>query len=79
MSVLESVVLVVYEWSSVQPGTLSWVFPSLGSAVRAAHAMTNAVNWAVIAGSAARASVDAAFDLTKLRAAGGILIEQTRG
>jgi hypothetical protein len=70
--VFESVVLVVYGWESVQPGTLSWVFPSLAAAVHAAEAMTNAVNWAVIAGTAA---VDAAFDLAKLRATGGVLVE----
>ena len=72
----DSVVLVVYGWKSVQPGTLSWAFPSLAAAVHAAHAMTNAVHWAVIAGGAARASVDAAFDLAKLRANGGVLVEQ---
>ncbi len=73
----ESVVLVVYGWKSVQPGTLSWVFPSLAAAVHAAQTMTNAVRWAVIAGSSARASKDAAFDLGKLRAAGGVLVEET--
>lgn len=73
---LDSVVLVVYGWRSVQPGTLTWVFPSLTAAVHAAQAMTNAVGWAVIAGSAARALTDAAHDLAGLRAAGGVLVEK---
>ncbi len=72
---LESVVLVVYGWKSVQPGTLAWAFPSLAAAVHAAHAMSNAVRWAVVAGSAA--CVDAAIDVAKLRATGRVLVEQT--
>ena len=72
---LDSVVLVVYGWKSVQPGTLSWVFPSLAAAVQAAHAMTNAVRWAIVAGGAARVSVDAARVLANARAAGGVLLE----
>ena len=40
---LEQVTLVVYGWKSVEPGTLSWVFPSVGAAVAAARAMKNAV------------------------------------
>ncbi len=75
---LESVVLVVYGWKSVQPGTLSWAFPSLGAALHAAHAMSNAVKWAIVAGSAAAAagSIRAGSDLAKLRANGRVLLEQ---
>ena len=73
---LESVILVVYGWKSVQPGTLAWVFPSVAAATHAAHTMTNAANWAIVAGSAAYASVDAARDLVKMRASGGVLLEQ---
>jgi hypothetical protein len=72
---LETVVLVVYGWKSVQPGTLSWVFPSVASAVHAAHAMTNAVSWAIVTGGAARATMGAALDLAKLRSTGGVLLE----
>lgn len=78
---LDTVVLVVYGWKSVQPGTLSWVFPSLSAAVHAAHTMTNAVEWAIVAGGGlASATVDAAIDsidLRRLRATGGVLLEQT--
>jgi hypothetical protein len=74
---LESVVLVVYGWKSVQPGTLSWAFPSLAAALHAAHAMSNAVKWAIVAGSAAAAgSIRAGSDLAKLRATGRVLLEQ---
>ncbi len=72
---IDSVILVVYGWKSVQPGTLSWVFPSVTAAAHAAHTMTNAVKWAIVRGSAARASSDAAPDLAKMRAAGGVLLE----
>jgi hypothetical protein len=72
--VFDTVVLVIYGWKSVQPGTLSWAFPSLAAAVFAAHAMTNAVRWAIVAGSAVRAGV--APDLVALRAGGGVLLEQ---
>ena len=47
---LEHVTLVVYGWQNVEPGTLSWVFPSVGAAVAAARAMKNAVRWAIVAG-----------------------------
>src|SRR5262245_57950742 len=40
---LEQVTLVVYGWHNVEPGTLSWVFPSVSAAVAAARAMKNAV------------------------------------
>jgi hypothetical protein len=46
----EQVTLVVYGWKNVEPGTLSWVFPSVSAAVAAARAMTNAVKWAIVAG-----------------------------
>jgi hypothetical protein len=73
--VIDSVILVVYGWKSVQPGTLSWVFPSAAAAVHAAHAMSNAVKWAVVTGTA-RASQDPAADLASARAAGGVLLEE---
>jgi hypothetical protein len=75
--VIDSVVLVIYGWKSVQPGTLSWVFPSVAAAVHAAHTMTNAAKWAVLAGSVTRAGFHAAHDLAKAREDGGVLLEQT--
>jgi hypothetical protein len=47
---IEEVTLIVYGWENVQPGTLSWVFPSLRSALAAVRAMRNAVRWAVLNG-----------------------------
>jgi len=75
--VFEGVVLVVYGWKSVEPGTLSWVFPSLTAAVCAAHAMTNAVEWAIVTSSSVCAKMDCVTDLATLRAIGGVLLEQT--
>jgi hypothetical protein len=46
-----AVTLVVYGWQNVQPGTLSWVFPSFQAAMRAASALTNATQWAIMGGS----------------------------
>ena len=69
---LEHVTLVVYGWHNVEPGTLSWVFPSVTAAVAAARAMKNAVRWAIVAGRR-EASDD---DLIDARAHGAVLIEQ---
>ena len=67
---LEQVTLVVYGWQNVEPGTLSWVFPSVGAAVAAARAMKNAVKWAIVAGEKDSDALDEA------RAHGAVLIEQ---
>jgi hypothetical protein len=79
---LEQVTLVVYGWQNVEPGTLSWVFPSVGTAVAAARAMKNAVRWAIVAGrrhndaadEEASAKEDDALD--EARANGTVLVEQ---
>jgi hypothetical protein len=81
---LDQVTLVVYGWKSVEPGTLSWVFPSVTAAVAAARAMKNAVRWAIVAGGrqndtgddgeVASAKQDVALD--EARANGSVLIEQ---
>ncbi len=71
---LEQVTLVVYGWQNVEPGTLSWVFPSVGAAVAAARAMKNAVKWAIVAGKRDTESLDAA--LAEARAHGAVLIEK---
>ncbi len=45
------VTLCIFGWQNVQPGTLSWVFPSLDAAIRAAEAMRNATDWLVLEGA----------------------------
>lgn len=72
--ILEQVTLVVYGWKSVEPGTLSWVFPSVGAAVAAARAMKNAVRWAIVAGRREAATEDEGLE--DARAHGAVLIEQ---
>jgi hypothetical protein len=79
---LEQVTLVVYGWQNVEPGTLSWVFPSVGTAVAAARAMKNAVRWAIVAGRRSNDADDEADDgaadqaLDEARANGAVLVEQ---
>jgi hypothetical protein len=63
------VTLYVYGWHNVEPGPLSWAFPSLRAALDAVRTMRNAVQWCIIAG-AEWTSIEAA------RAEGSILIEQ---
>ncbi|MFO0676669.1 MAG: hypothetical protein U0169_09050 [Polyangiaceae bacterium] len=67
---LEQVTLVVYGWRSVQPGTLAWVFPSLATAIAAAHTMRNAAAWAIVRGQSART-----VDLDQERKKGTVLVE----
>ncbi|HEY2513728.1 MAG TPA: hypothetical protein VGI39_22830 [Polyangiaceae bacterium] len=79
---LDHVTLVVYGWKNVEPGTLSWVFPSVGAAVAAARAMKNAVRWAIVAGRRGEEANDAEENdetedpLAEARAKGAVLIEQ---
>ncbi len=51
------VTLVVYGWHNVSPGTLSWVFPSFDAAMKAASALRNATQWAIMGGRDASGSV----------------------
>jgi hypothetical protein len=51
------VTLVVYGWHNVQPGTLSWVFPSFDAAMKAASALRNATQWAIMGGSDASGTI----------------------
>jgi len=51
------VTLVVYGWHNVQPGTLSWVFPSFDAAMKAASALRNATQWAIMGGRDASGAV----------------------
>ncbi len=64
----EGVTLFVYGWENVQPGPLSWAFPSLRAALLAVRTMRNAVEWCIVSGR--EPSIDAA------RAKGAILMEQ---
>lgn len=68
---VDQVTLVVYGWHNVQPGTLSWVFPSVTAAVSAARAMTNAVRWAIVRGRRSATNLDVEAE----RASGLVLIE----
>ena len=68
-----TVTLVIYDWRESQPGTLWWVFPSLGAALRAARAMRNALRWVIVRG---RRAVDGEVDIGALRRAGGVVIER---
>jgi hypothetical protein len=61
------VTLIVYSWENVQPGTLSWLFPTFRAAVSAAYAMKNAVKWAIVRGD--ESNIDVA------RESGRVMIE----
>ena len=65
---VDEVTLVVYGWHNVEPGTLSWVFPSLTAALNAARAMRNAVKWVVVRGKEM-------MDLALARESGAVLAE----
>lgn len=63
------VTLFVHGWENVEPGLLSWTFPSLRSALDAVQRMKNAIGWCVVSG----AGWD---DLDSARADGAVLVEQ---
>lgn len=64
-----NVTLFVYGWENVEPGPLSWVFPSLRAALEAVRTMRNAVEWTICSGT------DWA-DIDSARAKGAVLVEQ---
>jgi hypothetical protein len=66
---LREVTLFVHGWHNVEPGPLSWTFPSLRSALDAVQRMKNAVAWCVVSGSG-WTTLEAA------RANGAVLVEQ---
>jgi len=66
------VTLVVYGWHSVDPGPLSWVFPSFDAAISAVRAMRNAVKWAILAGERETSIVD----VDEERRSGQVLLEK---
>jgi len=63
------VTLFVHRWHNVEPGLLSWTFPSLRSALDAVQRMKNAIGWCIVSGTG-WADLDAA------RKAGAVLVEQ---
>jgi hypothetical protein len=65
-----TVTLFVYGWENVEPGPLSWAFPSLRTALDAVKTMRNAVEWCIVSGHE-WSSIDAA------RESGAVLIEQS--
>ncbi|MEO8878569.1 MAG: hypothetical protein ABI461_23470, partial [Polyangiaceae bacterium] len=71
--VVEEVTLIVYGWENVQPGTLSWVFPSLRSALTAVRTMRNAIRWAVLYGVVS--DHDGGRDIDRARENGLVLVE----
>jgi hypothetical protein len=67
--VLREVTLFVHGWENVEPGLLSWTFPSLRSALDAVQRMKNAIAWCVVSGTGWE-------DLETARASGSVLVEQ---
>lgn len=68
-AVKRAVTLFVYGWENVEPGMLSWSFPSLRAALDAVQRMRNAIGWCVVEGTGW-------VDLDSARAHGAILVEQ---
>lgn len=64
-----TVTLFVYGWHQVQPGALSWVFPSVRAALDAVRTMRNAMEWCICSGESWE-------DIESARASGAVLIEQ---
>lgn len=63
------VTLFVHGWHNVEPGLLSWTFPSLRAALDAVKRMKNAIGWCVVSGTGWS-------DLETARASGAVLVEQ---
>jgi hypothetical protein len=63
------VTLFVHRWHNVEPGLLSWTFPSLRSALDAVQRMKNAIGWCVVSGTNWH-------DLDSARSSGAVLVEQ---
>jgi hypothetical protein len=68
----EAVTLVIYGWHESEPGTLAWVFPSVGAALRAVRAMRNAVRWVIVSG---RRAFDREVDIDALRRTSVVIVE----
>ncbi len=63
------VTLFVHGWHNVEPGLLSWTFPSLRAALDAVQRMKNAIGWCVVSGTGWS-------NLETARASGAVLVEQ---
>lgn len=63
------VMLFVHHWHNVEPGLLSWTFPSLRAALDSVQRMKNAIGWCVVSGTGWS-------DLESARAGGAVLVEQ---
>jgi hypothetical protein len=70
LGIPEPVTLFVYGWDNVEPGPLSWAFPSLRTALDAVRTMRNAVAWSIVSGETWE-SIEAARD------EGAVLVEQS--
>jgi hypothetical protein len=70
---MKNVTLVIYGWEGNEPGTLSWVFPSVESALRAVRALRNAVRWLVVAGARATTAMR---DVDEIRRRERVLVER---
>jgi hypothetical protein len=68
----EAVTLVIYGWHESEPGTLAWVFPSVGAALRAVRAMRNAMRWVIVSG---RRAFDREVDIDALRRTSVVIVE----
>jgi len=68
----EAVTLVIYGWHESEPGTLAWVFPSVGAALRGVRAMRNAVRWLIVSG---RRAFDREVDIDALRRTSVVIVE----
>jgi hypothetical protein len=68
----EAVTLVIYGWHESEPGTLAWVFPSVGAALRGVRAMRNAVRWIIVSG---RRAFDREVDIDALRRTSVVIVE----
>lgn len=68
----EAVTLVIYGWHDSEPGTLAWVFPSVGAALRGVRAMRNAVRWVIVSG---RRAFDREVDIDALRRTSIVIAE----
>jgi hypothetical protein len=68
----EAVTLVIYGWHDSEPGTLAWVFPSVGAALRGVRAMRNAVRWVIVSG---RRAFDREVDIDALRRTSVVIAE----
>ncbi|MEI7894067.1 MAG: hypothetical protein WCI05_13315 [Myxococcales bacterium] len=69
----DKVTLIVYGWRGNEPGTLSWVFPSLGAAMAAVRALRNAARWLIVAGTP---SPRDGVNVEEIRRTGVVLLER---